>query len=253
MSARKPLDIPCRCRIKFALDKEYRVDRVNLYYGLKNFHQNYRFLAMSKSDYQLAGNTDDSPGINCKPQLSFQNRTVLPCGALANIMFDDEFTLIFNQTDALELDRYNIALDHSRGYTFKNPRDLNTADKFAKPLRWRKNIAALDVANKQNNGIENGPFIVWMTLSTFQDFSKLYAILKPKEGLLRRGIYSLEIDYRFGVVHATGGGKYVSIELVGPLGVRNMRLLVSLAVLAIIYLVLFLLFASSGHGGSGST
>lgn len=238
MSAKKPLDSSCRCRVDFALDRDYRVDRVNLYYGLKNFNQNYRFLAMSKSDYQLSGHIDVQPEKNCDPQSNFENRTVLPCGGLANVMFDDEFTLIYNQTDILELDRYNIALDNSRGYSFKNPQDLNTLSQFKKPLRWRKNINELDISNRLNNGLENGPFIVWMTLSTFQDFSKLYAVVKPKGGLLRRGKYSLGIDYKFGVYQANEGKKYVSIELVGPLGVRNRRLLISSSVLSIIYLLL---------------
>lgn len=238
MSFDKPVENPCRCRIEFELREDYRATQINVYYGLKNFNQNYRFLAHSnKLPYptgvrRSAITSYSTPAVNL-------NDTKIQELALLNVMFDDEFKLTYESNQTIDMDRYNIPMDKSRMYQFKNPSDIELLKTYQKPPRWYREIWALDELDSENTGLENGPLIVWMTLSTFSDFMKLYSIIKPDHNTMRKGQYSLDIDYRFGIYEANRGAKMISFEVVGQQGVRNVRLLISLCALAIAYLLMF--------------
>jgi hypothetical protein len=240
MSHDKPVDRPCKCKLNFKLDDDIETDNVYIYYGLNNFHQNYRFLTQTKSHRQLSG--DLSPTYELKFCLSEGNKTTLPCGQLANILFDDDFTLTHSNRSLPALDRYNIVIEGSRGYVFRNPSGDFDKSKYTKPPRWGKDLFSLDPSQQSNNGLENGPLVAWMTISVLDDFRKLYAILKPANNKLDKGEYTVEIDYRYGV-HSTGGEKIIRIETLGQFGPINDGLIVALTCLSVFYIGMFLFIA----------
>jgi len=78
---------------------------VLIYYGLTNFHQNYRKYTVSRDDYQLTGqvgkkNQDTLSKINCEPINILGDTTINPCGLIANTFFNDKFTLSMGNDDA---------------------------------------------------------------------------------------------------------------------------------------------------------
>lgn len=238
MSFDKPIDQSCKCRLSFKLEEDIMAEKVLIYYGLKNFNQNYRFLAQSKDIIQLSGKSFQTTSTHCPPSVG--NKTIAPCGGLANVMFDDEFTLLYESNEVILLDRYNIALDETRKHLYKNPPDINSLRQYSKPPRWRKDLLSLDQQNQSNNGFENGHFIVWMTLSTFDDFVKLYAIVNPTGNRLKAGTYNIDIDYRYGIYGTSKGRKIIRVETLSQVGSRNDRLLMSLIGLAIVYFLVFI-------------
>lgn len=238
MSFNKPMDDSCHCQLRFELKSDLYVQQINIYYGLNDFHQNYRFLAQSKSDIQLHGDIDYTPKDNCFPNLGANNNTIVPCGALANIMFDDEFSLS-KDNSSIVLDRFDIAFDGSRGYQFKNPKELIRANGYSRPPRWTRDMSNLDPNDQRNNGFENGPLIVWLDVATFADFAKLYSIFKPYGGVLRKGEYNVDINYRFGTHQSNLARKSISIETLGTHGISNSRLMLVIFALSLEYFILF--------------
>lgn len=237
----KPVDQPCRCRLDFELSKDEYFAQVNIYYGIKNLYQNYRFLTFSRDTSHLMGSINDTLAGECQPSHTSNNKTVFPCGSLANVLFDDEFILSHDGNTTLEMDRYNIPLEKSRTYQYRNPPDSVQLKQFDKPPHWQNDLWSMDPSYPANNGVENGNFIVWMTVSTFQNFYKLYSIIRPAEGVMRKGRYKLEIIYRYGVHTELDGTKFVLIQSVGAHGVRNTRLIIILLVISLIYISLFII------------
>lgn len=248
MSFDKPIDNSCTCKLSFELKEDISVKRVNIYYILSGYNQNYRFLAQSKDEIQLNGRENSFGSDKCNPNKDEQNRTIFPCGALANLMFDDEYRL--TGPTEFNVDRYNIAFDGSRGNQYKNPSGDKLFKNYSSPLRWKKDIFSLDLKSPYNNGFMNGPFIVWMSISTFPHFSKLYAMLEPKSDTLREGTYNIEIDYNYSVGKYEEGKKWIRIESVGPFGVSNPRLMLISSGISFIYmgLFMFILFLRSRLG-----
>ena len=71
---------------------------VYMYYGLTNFYQNHRRYVKSRNDNQLRGVKQTSTSGDCSPFLSWENTsasyTYAPCGAIANSMFNGQFSLL---------------------------------------------------------------------------------------------------------------------------------------------------------------
>lgn len=237
MSAFTPSGQTCKCRLEFDLGSDQQSSQVNVYYGMKNFNQNYRFLAQSVDYKQYGGDLKavDSPSNRCKLITgASSNNSSVPCGALANLMFDDDFTLSSENATTFEMDRYDIPIDRTRKYQFRNPPEISSLNKHNKPPRWQRSIAELD-SKSQNVGFENGPFIVWMITSAFGHFTKMHSIIRPSQGLLKKGRYALNIDYRFGSYESAENGKFVTIQTISGQGTRNLRLLISVSLLSVAY------------------
>lgn len=235
----EPIRESCKCKIDFELDSDINHHLI-VYYGLDGFYQNFRFLSQSTDRPQLRGMINARPAKYCQPQDSHENKTIVPCGALANAFFDDEFTILHEGNKSIRMDQYEVPVKRSRGFLFVNPPNIDSLKEYSKPRRWPKALWQLDMENPQNNALENGPFIVWMTVSTFSDFIKMYSLMKPPEGgVFRKGSYSLLIEYRYGA-SPKDFHKHVIIKSVGWFGVQNTRFLLSLVVLAIIYFIIFL-------------
>ena len=112
----------CTCNISFQIEENWS-GNVFIYYGLVNFNQNHRRYVRSRDDAQLLGNLEmhrsnvfsDS---NCSPYLTCKTKedccsehvdgnctkyveigtVFLPCGAIANSMFNDEISLWYEDT-----------------------------------------------------------------------------------------------------------------------------------------------------------
>ena len=133
-----------------------------MYYGLDNFYQNHRRYVKSRDDSQLLGNWEEktaSNGIlkNCYPfdrDPNNGNKTIIPCGAIANSLFSDVITLEYKKEDGtwtpVPVFRTGIAWDSDKNYKFSNPTDVKTLDdlkkaleKYTKPKDWKVLYVAL--------------------------------------------------------------------------------------------------------------
>lgn len=210
----------CSCMVNLELDADYRRD-VFIYYGLTNFYQNHRRYVKSRDDYQLLGHI--RAGRECSP---FAHRIdpndgilkpIIPCGAIANSLFNDTFQLERLVHDASNNPTYNevpliktgIAWATDRN-KFKNPpmpKGLNNlAAAFngtLHPVNWPRHVYDLDPSDPNDNGLQNEGLIVWMRTAAFPTFRKLYARIRHdinekdvsyQEGL-PKGKYRLHIQY----------------------------------------------------------
>ncbi len=59
---------------------------VFFYYGLSNFYQNHRRYVKSRNDWQLLGHLDNTA--DCTPYETRDDKVIVPCGAIANSMFN---------------------------------------------------------------------------------------------------------------------------------------------------------------------
>ncbi|KFO26657.1 Cell cycle control protein 50C [Fukomys damarensis] len=126
-------DKECICSIPFYLPEKME-GNVYMYYKLSGFYQNlYRYI-QSRSNNQLVGEALRDVE-DCAPfKVSHHGTPIVPCGAIANSMFNGS----------------------------------------TKPPYWPKPIYDLDRNNVENNGFLNDDFIVWMRTAAFPTFKKLY-------------------------------------------------------------------------------
>lgn len=95
---------------------------VFIYYGLSNFYQNHRRYVKSRDDDQLLGNFNDNPSSDCAPfALSAEGKTIVPCGAIANSLFNDTLTLTSSSYGLVPVLRTGIAWESDREIKFRNP------------------------------------------------------------------------------------------------------------------------------------
>ena len=59
-----------------------------MYYGLTNFYQNHRRYVKSRDESQLLGDVEKEPNSDCTPFAKLENKTIVPCGAIANSLFN---------------------------------------------------------------------------------------------------------------------------------------------------------------------
>ena len=78
---------PCECKMKFTLDKDWDAP-VYLYYGLTNLYQNHRRYVKSRDEKQLLGDIEKDPSDDCTPYDYDNDKKIVPCGAIANSLFN---------------------------------------------------------------------------------------------------------------------------------------------------------------------
>ncbi|VEL28152.1 unnamed protein product, partial [Protopolystoma xenopodis] len=104
----------CKCNTSFQVQTQIK-GPVYLYYELSNFYQNHRRYMRSKDDYQLLGVKRQITDLNsCIPYANYTNATgsfpILPCGAIANSIFNDTFSLyLTSNANSLIMDNTGIA------------------------------------------------------------------------------------------------------------------------------------------------
>ncbi|XP_035507230.1 transmembrane protein 30C [Scophthalmus maximus] len=218
----------CSCKAVFSLEKPFKGD-VFFYYGLKNFHQNLRRYMDSRDDGQMVGRKTNlkNPSSYCSPFIRDQNGLpIAPCGAVANSIFNDTFTLFHHDSSGksfkVPLLRRGITWYTDKNVKFRNPKvdNLTLAQVFqgtAKPLYWQRPVYELDQADPTNNGFINDDLIVWMREAAFPNFKKLYGVLYRADEHFTQGLpagsYSIEINYNFPVQHFRGRKEVVLTTL----------------------------------------
>lgn len=64
-----------------------------MYYGLTNYYQNHRRYVKSRDDDQLLGRLSHTPSTDCDPFGKIDGKTIAPCGAIANSLFNGKSSL----------------------------------------------------------------------------------------------------------------------------------------------------------------
>ncbi|CAK5081802.1 unnamed protein product [Meloidogyne enterolobii] len=204
---------------------------VYFYYELENYYQNHRRYMRSRNDLQMLGRLDEVS--DCSPFDYLDGTKIAPCGAIANSMFNDTFTLKEKYTGRTIEWSYEELIWPADRTKFINPKcsngDCQTINDlcgvfqgYSKPPNWIRPPCQLDTQNVQNSGFQNADFIIWMRTAAFPDFRKPYRKLKDPnytQGLLR-GNYTLEIGYNYNV-SAFSGRKSFVISTTSWLGGKN--------------------------------
>ncbi|XP_045422882.1 cell cycle control protein 50C-like [Lemur catta] len=206
-------DKECTCSIPFSLTKKMK-GNVYMYYKLYGFYQNLYRYVRSRSNRQLVGK--DVKAVNsCAPFKMFHNETpIVPCGAIANSIFNDTIILSYNVNSSLQIPvpmlKTGLTWWTDAYVKFQNPKADNLANAFegtTKPPYWQKPIYELDKEDPGNNGFLNDDFIVWMRTAAFPTFKKLYRHLNRTQHFtagLPAGNYSFNITYNFPVTRFYG-------------------------------------------------
>lgn len=101
-----------------------------MYYGLTNFYQNHRRYVKSRDDNQLLGEFGATPSTDCAPFDLVDGKPIVPCGAIANSIFNDTFYLSSDSNGPVPVLRTGIAWPSDKEIKFRNPADLKTGKNF---------------------------------------------------------------------------------------------------------------------------
>lgn len=200
---------------------KYRIRKPSyFYYVLDNYHQNSRDYVKSRSDVM---NWGDVPSVymdieNCGRWLCpgggddclrlpggalNTSGFVYPCGLTARSFFNDSFNVCHNRTNGCSTVKWSegneIAWWTDTKYKFKNGSD----EVFEKENP--------DIFNRTANELLDDPhFVVWMRLSAFPKFYKLYAVIN--EDLLPDRTYWVRIENLYNVSRFAGKKYFVITE-----------------------------------------
>lgn len=108
-----------------------------MYYGLTNYYQNHRRYVKSRDDDQLLGELSREPSEDCHPFQENGGKQVVPCGAIANSLFNDTLRLKKKgQQDFIKVNNTGIAWPSDKEIKFRNPEgDLEKGESFLIILR----------------------------------------------------------------------------------------------------------------------
>ena len=109
----------CKCSIQFTLNTDFKAN-VFMYYGLTNYYQNHRRYVKSRDDNQLLGEFN-TPSSDCFPFDVSGNRNIVPCGAIANSLFNDTLNLKSVSHGLVPVNRTGIAWPSDKQIKFRNP------------------------------------------------------------------------------------------------------------------------------------
>jgi len=248
-----PPSSTCKCEVPFELEEDWE-SPVYLYYGLTNFYQNHRRYVKSRDEKQLLGQISTTPSdvsSDCAPYDKTENEKVtVPCGAIANSLFNDVITLKFGDKN-VPLIRRGIAWESDRQYKFRNPEvpDGETLEdvlknKTIKPKDWIKNLWELDTEDEENNGLLNEDLIVWMRTAAFPNFRKLYRKINHTDAFengMPKGNYTIEIEYNYRV-KSFSGTKSIVLSQISILGGKNSFLPISYIIVGVLCLLIGVVF-----------
>ncbi|VDP57247.1 unnamed protein product [Schistosoma curassoni] len=188
---------PCVC-VKHISVESSIPGPVYLYYGLNNFYQNHRRYARSKNDEQLLGIYQDPSSLSsCNPYVSIEGKPILPCGAIANSIFNDTFILTYIRNDNTKVTVTTTSngiawpSDVNRKFGTLNANALNNT---VKPPNWPQPIQARSSSPFKTDEA----LLVWMRIAALPNFRKLSAFVVHKDDFsngLPSGTYEIVINY----------------------------------------------------------
>lgn len=120
----------CQCRIEFELKKDFKAN-VFMYYGLTNYYQNHRRYVKSRDDNQLLGEFSSTTS-DCQPfEMDAAGRQIIPCGAIANSLFNDTLKLVSVSHGPVLTNNTGIAWPSDKQIKFRNPPNWRNGE-----LKW---------------------------------------------------------------------------------------------------------------------
>ncbi|ESO91689.1 hypothetical protein LOTGIDRAFT_191383 [Lottia gigantea] len=210
------------CQCEYLVNLSEFQGTVYMYYGLKNFYQNHRRYVRSRDDNQLNGQDVSVANLNddCVPYKTLKGNSSFgyaPCGAIANSLFNDSFSLTYRGTTdnpgniSVNLLKTGIAWISDKTVKFQNP--ASWGSNLLKPPNWKNPVWELDNTTDNNNGYVNEDLIVWMRTAALPSFRKLYRRIDHsqsefKDGL-KEGQYLISINYAYPVTAFEGSKKFV--------------------------------------------
>lgn len=203
--------------VRVVIDQEVKGPSY-FYYGITNFYQNARRYIDSRSDPQLRGaqNPDTS---TCEPA-EFENdsKTVLvPCGLVAQSFFNDSFELFKTEQTPSEANKVSLS-------------DTNIAWDIDRNERFASKIGEFDISQD---------FMVWMRVSAYRNWKKLYRIITDD---LTPGDYLVRVNSTF-PVSEFGGQKFFFISETTWFGGPNIALGIVYITVGAIALVVAIVFS----------
>ncbi|KAI8366112.1 CDC50/LEM3 family [Radiomyces spectabilis] len=215
-----------RCIIQFSIPMPMNAP-IYLYYKLTNFYQNHRKYVKSLSYNQLHGDmmTQVDANSSCYPVgVDPAGKIFYPCGLIANSMFNDSFTglKLLNPRGGdgddipYAFSEKGIAWPSDRSRFGKTSLPL---DQIVPPPNWVKRYPnGVYSADNIFNPQEDEHFQVWMRISWFPTFRKLYS--KYEGETMQAGTYEIQVDMNYDI-RAYGGTKSIVITGTSFLGNRN--------------------------------
>lgn len=264
------------CTLRFIAPEDMEPP-IMVYYELNNFHQNHRFYSRSKDDFQLHGAVGSSRDATytklCAPLETLGNKTLNPCGLVANTFFNDKFDLVGGFDDEgsrLELNEEGIAWQSDLQYKFKLPEGFqmevcSSVDECSsgastccqdygfsceQPEISKKDelCYAYDYPDANTTQylyqtypnlisplehVTNEHFVVWMRIATRPQFQKLYGWINQK--IPKGETIEVLVNANF-VVESFGGHKALIMTTTHMFGGKNEFLGVTFKGLGFIFL-----------------
>uniref|UniRef100_A0A8C5JXU4 Cell cycle control protein 50C n=2 Tax=Jaculus jaculus TaxID=51337 RepID=A0A8C5JXU4_JACJA len=127
-------DKECTCSIPFHLQEKMKGD-VYMYYKLYGFYQNVQQYSLSRSNRQLLSK-DIWDVQDCAPfKVSHNDTPIVPCGAIANSMFNDTIILSYILNSSIHIRvpmlKNGLAWWTDKYVKFRNPNAINLSNEFA--------------------------------------------------------------------------------------------------------------------------